>query len=413
MLRVSTSTRYVTPSQPCYLAGYSMRTEKSAGVLDELKCTAAVLYADGRYVVFCDVEILMLTKEIVEWVKQQLAVEYSVDPDLVTIAAIHTHAAPEIRSPRLKMYDENADASFWNGYQAQLKETIFATIADCFNKGFTPAQARYRTVSVEGFYGNRNGVGKPEDKDVTVLEFVGAHGDALAAAINIACHPTVLGADNLLISGDLLGYLSRAYFARRGIYPVMMQGAAGDMSNRNYRRGHDPAELERTGGGIAAQLFAGDDWRPLSLAHPRAQLYNYHREYDIDPAEWKQRRGELDRAMAAETAYDKHKILQSSLFAVGLKLAQPHVVADYNASILRLGELYVCKMPGELFARFGRQIKEASPAKLTLIWGYADDYAGYMADEGEYGRTYESLMSPLPKGGTEQITREICALIAE
>jgi len=36
-----------------------------------------------------------------------------------------------------------------------------------------------------------------------------------------------------------------------------------------------------------------------------------------------------------------------------------------------------------------------------------------MADEGEYGRTYESLMSPLPKGGTEQITKEICELIAK
>ncbi|MEA4911364.1 MAG: hypothetical protein VB092_01970 [Oscillospiraceae bacterium] len=413
MLRVSTATRYVTPKEPCYLAGYSMRTEKSAGVLDALKCTAAVLDIDGDFVVLCDVEVLMLTREIVQYVKERLHTAFGIDPALVTVASIHTHAAPEIRSARLKMFDENADPSFWIHYQEFLKKTIFETISECFETGFTQAQASYHTVRIDGFYGNRNGIGKPEDKDVTIVRFTGEDGAVKAALVNISCHPTVLGANNLLVSGDLLGYISRETETRFGVFPVMLQGAAGDMSNRNYRHGHDAAELRRTGDGIVAQMFSDGTYAPLQLAQPSAELYNYHREYDIDTSEWQQRRNELQAAMDAEKEYDKHKILQSSLFAVDLKLSTPHIIADYDASILRMGDLRICKLPGEMFSRFGKQIKQASPAKLTLIWGYADDYAGYMADEGEYGKTYESLLSPLPKGGTEQITSELCALIAK
>ena len=64
-----------------------------------------------------------------------------------------------------------------------------------------------------------------------------------------------------------------------------------------------------------------------------------------------------------------------------------------------------------MFSRFGLKIKAASKAKLPLIWGYADDYGGYLADEGEYGKTYESIMSPLPKGATEEITDDLAWLM--
>lgn len=414
MLRVSTATSYVTPSEPCYLAGYSMRTEKSAGVLDELKCTVLAIEIDDKVVIGCDVEVLMISKSIADNVKARLAELYGVDPDLVTIAAIHTHAAPEIRVDRIKMHDDSVDPTFWEGYKQFLEDTIVDTVKQAFDKGFEYVRAYYRTVRIDGFYGNRNGIDKPEDKDVTLIKFIGGDGSVKAAAVNISCHPTVLSPKNLLISGDLLGYISRRVKDIFGVYPLMMQGAAGDMSNRNYRQGNDPRELKRTGMGIVRQMFDGEEgYQWLYFTTPSVEKYRYYREYDIDLEEWKTRRAEIEKAMETETNFDKHKIYQSSLFAVDMKINQYHITADYNASILRMGDLCICKMPGELFSRFGKQIKRSSPAKLTVIWGYADDYAGYMADQGEYGRTYESLMSPLPKGGTEQITAEICELISK
>ena len=414
MLRVSTHTNYVTPKEPCYLAGYSMRTKKAVGVLDELKCTALVIQIDEKTVVNVDVEVLMISKSIADNVKARLAEMYGLDPDLITVAAIHTHAAPEIRVDRIKMHDDSVDPSFWNQYKTFLEDTVVESVKACYDKGFNDVQAFARTVQIEGFYGNRNGIDKPEDKDVTIVKFVGENSEVKGAIVNISCHPTVLSPKNLLVSGDLLGFISRRVYDVYGVYPLMMQGAAGDMSNRNYRQGNDPRELKRTGMGIVRQMFGGEEgFDRIYFTTPTVEKYSYYREYDIDVDEWMERREKLVKALETETNFDKHKIYESSLFAVDMKLNTKHIVADYNASIIRMGDLVICKMPGELFARFGMQIKEASPAKLTLIWGYADDYAGYMPDEGEYGITYESMMSPLPKGGTEEITKEICELIAK
>ncbi len=64
---------------------------------------------------------------------------------------------------------------------------------------------------------------------------------------SFACHSTVLGPDNLLVSSDLAGYVARALEKEWGVYPVIMIGAAGDVSNRLYRQGNDLKELNRVG----------------------------------------------------------------------------------------------------------------------------------------------------------------------
>ena len=411
MIKVATSTRYVTPLEPCFMGGYGMRRQKSEGVLDELKCTAVLLEIDGSPIVMCDVEILMITSEIVTAVKERLLREYGIQPEMVTIATTHTHAGPEIRSERLPMFDEESDDSFWRRYQDFLKERIFNTIADCFETEPREAEAWYRTVKIEGLYGNRNGIGKPEDKDVTLIIFKNEK-DVLAAIVNIACHPTVLGAQNLQISSDLLGYISRGVKERLGVYPLMMQGAAGDMSNRNYRQGHDAQELTRTGEGILAQLFASEELAPLSLDKPLVEPYHWETSYPVDKEALKNLQMQIRRQMATEENYDKHKILLSSDYAIDLKLKKEEITARFDAAIIRLGDIEICKQPGEMFSRFGMKIKAASKAKLPLIWGYADDYGGYLADEGEYGKTYESIMSPMPKGASEEITDDLAFLMA-
>jgi len=411
MIKVATSTRHVTPLESCFMGGYGMRRQKSEGVLDDLKCTAVLLEIEGAPIVMCDVEILMITTEIVAAVKERLQQEYGIQPEMVTIATTHTHAGPEIRSERLPMFDEESDDGFWRRYQDFLKEKIYSTIADCFETGLVEVKAWYRTVKIEGLYGNRNGIGKPEDKDVTLIVFKDED-NVLAAIVNISCHPTVLGAQNLHISGDLLGYISRGVKDRLGVYPLMMQGASGDMSNRNYRQGHDAQELTRTGEGILAQLFASQELAPLNLSKPVVEPYHWEISYPVDKEALRSLQAQIRQQMAAEVNYDKHKILLSSDYAIDLKLKKEEITARFDAAIIRLGDVEICKQPGELFSRFGMKIKAASKAKLPLIWGYADDYGGYLADEGEYGKTYESIMSPMPKGASEEITDDLVRLMA-
>lgn len=412
MLEVSTATSFITPDEPCLMGGYGNRKGKSTGVLDELKCTALALSIDGETAALCNVELLMVPGDMVERIKARLHRECGVKPEFIRIAATHTHAGPEIRSDRLRIFDEGADDGFWLRYSEFLENRIYETIRKCFEKGFDKAEASARTVTVEGYYGNRNGKGKPEDKAVSMIRFTGADGRVLAGAVNLACHPTVLGQENYQISGDLFGFLSRDIQKHWGVYPLMMQGASGDMSNRNYRLGHDEAELFRTGDGILAQLFPDEGYQSIELAAPVSLPYTYAYKYDLDIPLFESHRARNMRLLEQAEDYDVRKMLQSGIFAIDMKLRQPHIKGSFHASALRMGDLEICCVPGEMFARFGMQVKAASRAKLPILWGYVDDYGGYMSDESEYGVTYESLMSPLPKGGAEEITAGLCKLVA-
>ena len=410
MVKAASAQRDITPREACYMGGYGMRTQKSQGVLSPLMCSVLALEVDGTALVLCSLDLLMAPGELVADLKEEIGRKHGVDPLYTTIAAIHTHAAPEMRSARLPAV---TDDGFWERYAPQLREAVLSAVDECFAKGLQTAAAFYSKTAVKGFYGNRNGMEKPEDKDVVMVKFTDSRGAVLGGMVNIACHPTVLGADNLRISGDLLGYIAGAAAKQWGVLPVMMQGAAGDMSNRHYRQGHDAAELERTGGGIVAQLFQNQDFMPLALAAPKARRYVYQTEYDVDrDALEALRQKTLKEAEAAE-GYDQRKILMSGVIALDMKLKDPHITVDFQAAVLRLGDFEIIKHPGEMFARFGMKIKAASPAKLPLIWGYADDYSGYMPNAEEYGITYESMMSPLPKGAAEEITENLCRLVAD
>ena len=51
---------------------------------------------------------------------------------------------------------------------------------------------------------------------------------------------------------------------------------------------------------------------------------------------------------------------------------------------IRIGDVGLVGVPGELFVEIGLAIKAASPAPLTAIVGYANDWQGYFPTPGAY-----------------------------
>ena len=58
----------------------------------------------------------------------------------------------------------------------------------------------------------------------------------MAGCFNIACHATVNDPMSVELTTDIIGYLSRTIEKEWGVSPLMMQGASGDMGNRQYRK---------------------------------------------------------------------------------------------------------------------------------------------------------------------------------
>ncbi len=75
--------------------------------------------------------------------------------------------------------------------------------------------------------------------------------------------------------------------------------------------------------------------------------------------------------------------------------------------LIRLGDIAIIGVPGELFTTLGMEIKRRSPFKYTIVTAIANDYIGYLPDRkafelGGY-QTWAGLQCPAEKGTGEAI----------
>ena len=74
---------------------------------------------------------------------------------------------------------------------------------------------------------------------------------------------------------------------------------------------------------------------------------------------------------------------------------------------IRIGDVGVVGLPGEIFCELGMEIKNCSPAKHTIVVELANDAIGYMPAEEAFGQgRYESTpgTTMYVKGSGEKLT---------
>ncbi len=410
MLKVSAAKTNITPEEPCYLCGHAIRTQISSGVLDEIECNALVLGMEDNVLIWLTYDLTIMDRKLTDKIRKRLNEIYAVPVENITIAFIHTHAAPEVYS--VSPFFEDKEHGARPGYRDFLVSKGLEAVSLCYGKPFVPVRAYGQNIIIKGFYSNRNGLDKVCDKNVHIVKFKDEAGKIAAAFLNLACHPTVLGPQNLKISGDLFGYIKRRLAEEWGITPLMMQGAAGDMSNRCYRLGNDYNELVRTGEGILVQILYQEKEEELEVNRIQVEPYHYHMEYEPDLVKWKKELDEAQRKLETETDPDKKKLLASGAAILRLKLKKTRVTIDFDAFILRLGDIEICTIPAELFSCFGLEIKKSSKARMPILWGYTNYSIGYLVEKSEYGKTFESMASEIPIGEPEKITSDLCRLMS-
>ena len=70
----------------------------------------------------------------------------------------------------------------------------------------------------------------PVDHTLGVIAIDGADGKPIATLVNFACHPVVLGPENLEISADYPGAMMAKVESAIGGQAMFVQGAAGDIN---------------------------------------------------------------------------------------------------------------------------------------------------------------------------------------
>ena len=413
-MRAGVAVKDITPAHGTAMSGFAARRDRAAGAHDRLLVEALVV-EDTAVIT---VDVVGLHEDDCAEIRRRCPLGN------VVVHATHTHGGPVSMRGRLG---------------APIDEEWLGTVIDACVECVTEAVAQSEDVGLEGTVVSGLGVAKnrrnpdgPVDDCMPVVIFRRPDQSVLAALVSYACHPVVLGADNLLFTADYPGVVRREMSQQLGGAPVVfMTGFAGD-ANTGHRAadsittqgasGRTFEECERIGRHLADRaLNVADEGLVDTSDGVTATSARVELQVTVPPADdvladvarW---HDELPTAEDAQAALLKAWID----WGAGQLKAQPdsrnRTGWSGSVTVLRWGRVIIVALPGEPFAiaalRIRQYVNEMLPEAVVITAGYCDGCPGYLPSREEYvvggyevneAHRYYGMPGPFAAGSLEQL----------
>jgi neutral ceramidase len=318
--------------------------------------------------------------------------------DEVVFHASHTHSAPSPAAPEAV---ERAVPRLIAAIREAARAMAPARIGNGWGQVYLGFNRRYLMPdgSVHMFWRNETKIPTtfPVDPTVGVIRVDRSDGRPLAILVNYACHPVVLGPENLDYSADYPGEMRRAIERQvgGGVMAFFLQGAPGDinpyydkttlledaigaMQETGRKLGAEAVRVART---ITARAPANPRIQTKTVTVTAANRWNLPKLKAL-----LQEKYHLEGSRAA-------RLLQE-------KMELPVTTVLLNQDLAFVG------MPGEPFVEFQMQLRARSPLAGSFLLGYTNGYFAYFptiasAVRGGYGAS--STVNPTEVGTGERM----------
>lgn len=455
-LRAGAGRAVITPPLGIAHAGWGAQTHQRAEGVDlDLRATALVLAHGDTQAAIIDVDFCVVGRPLADRIRQATAELTGIPVSHVRLSYSHTHSGPllgpgwmtegeELIPAYVESLPGRVAGAAWEA-QRRLRP---ARVAAGTGAADIVVNRRLRLSSGRVVCGrNRDGF---VDREVKVLRIDDADERPIAVVVNYACHPTIMGPPNRLITPDYPGVVRRVVEHATGATCLFLQGAAGNVHALVDFVG-DPAVYHRLGailGHEAAKVALGLDpvprrerlvrvlesgaplaiyadepagepdaalrvaTRPVTMAVKR---YPPVTDVEAEACRLAARLSEL-RGRGAEEEVREAVGTARRARMLADKARQYEGRADVVAELhgIRIGPAALVGFPGEPFAEIGARVKAESPFLHTFFSGYTNDYLGYLPTSEAYpDRGYEVDTSPFLPGGDERLVKESLELLAD
>jgi hypothetical protein len=418
----------ITPPIGAWLSGYGGRDKPSDDIVDELYARALVLDDGSNSIAIISVDLLWVPLELTNRVRGILKDKIGIPEQNVLICATHTHFGPKIYAETKigpEVSDNTVDSSYVKTLVRKITDSVFlahkrmddvkigAVKGDIpeivYNRRPTRADGSVQTtfslplevtatrkiqrgpdgsVSVTFTFppeGPALTFG-PVDPDAWVLRIENAEGQIIGSMVNFACH-AVSGSTFsdwfYSISADYPGETMRVVEQLEGGVCLFTSGTAGDIVP--LRRGRKPRyEIGRA--------LAGETIRRLQFVQTSD---------DIEMA-----------AMTREVTLPIRQDLSPDRI-IDADKDKTHLTTEIQ--VLRLGDIYILGLPGEILVEVGLDIKKKAGLRNLIITAVSNDTIGYVCHSQAYEQGgYEADSGTnLAKGAGEIIVTHALDLLAQ
>ncbi len=388
-LRAGTARVDLTPPAALHatLGGYGARMSRPAeGVHDPVFAKALVISDGQRLYAVVTADILGFPPAFKPALLAQLAGDGWTANQILLLPS-HSHTSIDMNAinpvnvfglKQVGIYDQRL--AEWTMQQCVLAIRNAA-------RELVPVVVGTSAKDVAGWNRNRRESGGPTDNRLTVTRIDTTDARPLAVLVNFTAHPTFLDAQHMLFSGGWPGYLQRGLERVIGhdVNVMFYNGAEGDQAP--IARPDAPTDryqvAEQYGLSLAAE--AQDVW--ANTATRRDVPF----DFQLEPIQLPRRCGHPDFMKTGGAEYG----LSPGLLDMLLPLMCPAATASGS---LRLGDLVIVGVPGEMAAGLGLDLKQraaqATGARFITIGGLANEWVSYILSAEQYERGgYEASVS--------------------
>ncbi|MFH1616690.1 MAG: neutral/alkaline non-lysosomal ceramidase N-terminal domain-containing protein [Planctomycetota bacterium] len=399
MIKIGVAKVDYTPEIGLPLMGNFRDDYDARGVHDPLFAKAIVFADDsGGKAAMLLMDICMLDRNNVSMMREFISSQCDIAGENILIAATHTHSGPApAQFGSLPPADEKAVEAFLKKASEAVLKANDVLKASSLAIGYTREDrvSFYRRLKCKDGKTHMNwerldpdfvveplGTIDPELITLTIEQ----QGNAEAALVNFGLHPAILSGDNWLYSADYPGYLAEAMGRIFGenFETIFCQGCCGNVNHIDYKdktQGRGYQMTQRVGYmlAVAAQeamkrrtkvstdmVVVASEKVALKHAVITEEQYTWCKDV-LAKAGTNPAKGQIDGLP------DEHYAKMC------LDMYEKQNQNDYvEVMTIRIGDIAIVGLPGEIFCEFGMAIKHHSPAKHTLVLELANDSIGYI-----------------------------------
>ena len=379
------------------LAGFAAREGVSQGIHDDLFARAVVLVNEKTAVALVSVDLLALSSDFIKRVRKNIHEAIGISAEAVMIASTHTHAGP-VTITTFFNPDESLDTSYMDSLAQNIEQAVTLAWANRFT-----AKVGVGVGHVDGVGVNRRSPDqRPVDEEVGIIKIDDVGGRTRAVVVNYSCHPTVLGPNNLLVTGDFPNFSVEQIEKSIGPdgFAMFVNGTQGNIS-----MGHS-SELSAIGVITPGRTFEraaelGHLLADAVLAELPSVVTNGSRQIDsinmpvelplkkfpsVEETSKSLREADEQLAKLSANGVAPEQLMTAKtnrLYAsiTDFYARETRSLPDGHLPIelqgIRIGDSAFVAVPGEVFVEIGLKVKQDAPHRVFIV-GIANGYIGYL-----------------------------------
>lgn len=440
MLKAGAADVDISPRYPVFLAGYPHVERMSEGINDPLLASALFLDNGLQRIVMISLDLLFIDIDFARKLRRETAQTLGIAEANVFISCAHTHSGPltaDVLAFRADPVVPTADQAYMDFIFKKIQEAALAA-----KNNATTAEICYDSVNIDAVGCNRHDPAFARDPEAGMLVLRDlAREKIFAVAVIYSMHPTVLHEDSRLVSGDFPAF-TRMYLQRKlgeDIVVAYHMGPAGNQSPRHHVRAQSIAEARRLGEILGEAVFnklselePGSFRKLVELAAKLQHLELTPKTVgSVDEAGKKLAAArQMYQALAAVNAsHGALRTAECAVFGAEEKLFLAQCAADgrlekylrqympCDIQCLRIGDLCLAGLPGELFVEYALELKKDNAVKtfvISLVNGHLQGYiVTAQAAESNCYEAANSIFSPAAGkqliAAAQKLTRELFA----